>query len=546
MGLPLNKKAKSPPNGALFAFAEREGFGPPVPCGTTVFKTAAFDHSAISPAERKCKNIFVSHTKQHTQFFSVFILNLALQLSKMKKDFFLLLLSSLFLGSISAQNMEAYFDIARFQLTEGNPFIETYLSVNGNSVKFVSNPQGNYQGSVNISLQFTQNNEVKHYDNYTLLSPEVTDNNNISFNFIDQQRISLPAGSYQLELTIKDANSTSDAFHHLQEVELVTQNNHFSDIQLIESYSPTTDKNILSKSGYDLIPLVSNFYNKEKDKLHFYTEFYQEKDQKVLIQTSIRSQETGKTVNGLVSTRVKSGKLIPILKSLPVNNLPSGSYLVRTEARDQNNEQIAVKERLFFKASSVPSIAEINTEETFVSKINMDTMRLFIQYLYPIESPRESIYSANQLNMDSLVLMQRYLYKFWKDRDPFQPQAAWEHYLAIVERTNKEFKNGMAPGFRSDRGRVYLSYGTPNSRQQEFLPKRFEPFEVWHYYHIGSERNLKFIFMNKNRPNEYRLVYSDKQGEVTDVDWLHRFEEEYYNEGDKGNHSPWDYFDTPR
>tara|TARA_B110000495_G_scaffold201442_1_gene218891 strand:- start:795 stop:1052 length:258 start_codon:yes stop_codon:yes gene_type:complete len=29
--------------------AEREGFEPPVPFGTTVFKTAAFDHSAISP-----------------------------------------------------------------------------------------------------------------------------------------------------------------------------------------------------------------------------------------------------------------------------------------------------------------------------------------------------------------------------------------------------------------------------------------------------------------------------------------------------------------
>ncbi len=30
-------------------FAEEEGFEPPVPCGTTVFKTAAFDHSAIPP-----------------------------------------------------------------------------------------------------------------------------------------------------------------------------------------------------------------------------------------------------------------------------------------------------------------------------------------------------------------------------------------------------------------------------------------------------------------------------------------------------------------
>ena len=30
--------------------AEKEGFEPPVPFSTTVFKTAAFDHSAISPS----------------------------------------------------------------------------------------------------------------------------------------------------------------------------------------------------------------------------------------------------------------------------------------------------------------------------------------------------------------------------------------------------------------------------------------------------------------------------------------------------------------
>ncbi len=33
----------------FFKVAEREGFEPPVPFSTTVFKTAAFDHSAISP-----------------------------------------------------------------------------------------------------------------------------------------------------------------------------------------------------------------------------------------------------------------------------------------------------------------------------------------------------------------------------------------------------------------------------------------------------------------------------------------------------------------
>ena len=35
--------------------AEEEGFEPPVPCGTTVFKTAAFDHSAIPPGAKLVK-----------------------------------------------------------------------------------------------------------------------------------------------------------------------------------------------------------------------------------------------------------------------------------------------------------------------------------------------------------------------------------------------------------------------------------------------------------------------------------------------------------
>ena len=44
-------KSKSPVNLAIYRtlLAEREGFEPPVPLSTPVFKTGAFDHSAISP-----------------------------------------------------------------------------------------------------------------------------------------------------------------------------------------------------------------------------------------------------------------------------------------------------------------------------------------------------------------------------------------------------------------------------------------------------------------------------------------------------------------
>ena len=49
----MPQKAIKPAHSAGFQvfLAEREGFEPPVPLGTLVFKTSAFDHSAISPVE---------------------------------------------------------------------------------------------------------------------------------------------------------------------------------------------------------------------------------------------------------------------------------------------------------------------------------------------------------------------------------------------------------------------------------------------------------------------------------------------------------------
>ena len=41
------------------SLAEKEGFEPPDPCRSTVFKTAAIDHSAISPGAKLHIFLFV-------------------------------------------------------------------------------------------------------------------------------------------------------------------------------------------------------------------------------------------------------------------------------------------------------------------------------------------------------------------------------------------------------------------------------------------------------------------------------------------------------
>ena len=51
------------------ALAEREGFEPPVPLGTTVFKTVVIDHSTISPIRSDDYSlVFLSGCKGTTIF----------------------------------------------------------------------------------------------------------------------------------------------------------------------------------------------------------------------------------------------------------------------------------------------------------------------------------------------------------------------------------------------------------------------------------------------------------------------------------------------
>ena len=56
-------------SGSSFFFAEREGFEPPEPLSSTVFKTAAIDHSALSPRNRVQKYCFFLNCANNFEVF---------------------------------------------------------------------------------------------------------------------------------------------------------------------------------------------------------------------------------------------------------------------------------------------------------------------------------------------------------------------------------------------------------------------------------------------------------------------------------------------
>jgi len=73
------------------------------------------------------------------------------------------------------------------------------------------------------------------------------------------------------------------------------------------------------------------------------------------------------------------------------------------------------------------------------------------------------------------------------------------------------------PGWKSDRGRVYIMYGAPDDIERNVNAMDTYPYEIWRYNQY--EGGVLFVFLDKNNSGMYQLVHSTKEGELSDPNW---------------------------
>jgi GWxTD domain-containing protein len=452
----------------------------------------------------------------------------------MKKVIYLLTITLLAGTSFTqAQALKALFSYKTFYAPQNGPYIETYLAVNANSVIYKKNESGKFQGSIEIAVKYSDKDKVFHTDKYNLLSPEVEDTNHINFNFLDQQRVQLPNGTYKLEMVIRDRNADGKPYNLNQNISLEFYDHiiSFSDIELVDKYTKNESPGILTKSGYDLIPYVDNFYGPAINSFKFYAEIYNTDKvlgaNQYLISYYIQSYESKRVVETMRGFSKQNPEKVGVLiREIPIKDLPSGNYILVLEARNQQNELLATKE-VFFQRSNAPILSDQadfqqrDITNTFASYItSKDSLSEYILSLRPISSSLEITFEANQLNLADLKIMQQFFYDFWVKRSPINPEAAWMKYYAEVLRVNNDFGTKILKGHETERGRVYLQYGPPNTITKSYTETSAYPYEIWHYYKIGNQTNRKFVFYNRDLvTNDFSLLHSDAQGEVYDSQW---------------------------
>ena len=92
---------------------------------------------------------------------------------------------------------------------------------------------------------------------------------------------------------------------------------------------------------------------------------------------------------------------------------------------------------------------------------------------------------------------------FWKKKDPTpstEKNEAEEGYFARIDYTNRHF-GGLTPGWKTDRGRVYMIYGRPDDIEKHPFEIDQPSSEWWFYYSSG----LKFLFVDEHNLGKYEL-----------------------------------------
>ncbi|HEY5838513.1 MAG TPA: GWxTD domain-containing protein, partial [Pyrinomonadaceae bacterium] len=154
-------------------------------------------------------------------------------------------------------------------------------------------------------------------------------------------------------------------------------------------------------------------------------------------------------------------------------------------------------------------------------KVRPEPHKAFKQWLQEVEPiiRPEELNAWNKLRNDEE--REQFILEFWRLRDTDRDTEENEYREAYFERfayVNEHFTAGI-PGYKTDRGKIYLKYGKPDEIESHpsggsYQPPSHErfnatstyPFEKWWYRHIPGHNDVEIEFVDPAGTGEYRIA----------------------------------------
>ncbi len=455
--------------------------------------------------------------------------------SFLKSCLFLALALCLSEPLLSSEGLPINLEASQFLDASGKPYAEIYYSLQRGNLGIAESDEG-YSYQVVANLRIFKDDDLYVSEAWKIADTMADTSNTAGKQIIDLVRYYLDGpAEYRIELHCKDLNrhvidsvSTTLTARSLQGETI-----NVSDVELasIARRKSTASTKMFVKGGYEIVPNPTLVFGETTPALFYYFESYNLN--RHLAGGKYRclaylKDAAGNEIEGLGRghrTRRCSTDQGVEMGMLNVSNLASGQYLFSYGLADTAGNSFVLQDKRIYIYN--PSVAVANTvqagsgQEYMAELEPMSSKQLDDEYarmIYLVSKQDRAFYEQ----LTNVRAKRRYIAKVWNSKIGTEGLTGAMYRRAYLERADVAVQKWREPGkagWQTDRGRVFILYGSPTQIDRYPNTPENKPYEVWEFDHLQGQGGVKFVFADRYGFNKYELLHSDLRGELQDPNW---------------------------
>ena len=418
----------------------------------------------------------------------------------------------------SAGEIEFYFDTAGFRSSLGNVYQEFYYQLLLDQLSFTQVSE-QMVDSLLVQLVLAKGKETYYKESWT--KPIVSSIYQPTTGILlpDQIDLLCEPGNYTATLTLTEKSTGKKGIAALTFDAVKFPPNQFavSSVQFASEVSRDTTQSKFTKNGLMLLPNAARIYGNSLPMVIFYYEIYNSlpldlPGNNYTISYSIIAAN-GDTVRTLPkSTKKNQGEISVQVNAISTAGLGEGTFnLAVTIVNNHNHNQIS--KNISFKNVQMQAGSSLKSPvANIINEFNSEQLALHLRQVKYIIS-KSDFDLIGQLDE---VGKKNALIQFWAKHDPYpetMQNEFWENYMNRIKIANSRYSTGYTQGWNTDQGRILIKYGIPDDIERNPVSASDKPNEIWYYY---REKGFRFLFVDEQGFNSYRLVGSTHQDEPSD------------------------------
>lgn len=331
----------------------------------------------------------------------------------------------------------------------------------------------------------------------------------------------VPPGKYHVGVAVTDSVS-GRKFSSGADVEAWSEMPRASDLMLASRMRLATDSDSMPQLGERrwgntlVTPSLQLKLTPARTKAFYLLEAYTEARDSGSMQVTV----TDSAGTRLVASRPAAVALAPggsVLKGqLDLGGLPPGTYQMTVELTTGSWKESRSESFVMGELEQAAEVAQgQQTDAAFfgaMSEADLDAAAAPLVYLTTSDSLR--VWKSG-LTVEG---KRNFLTQFWAQRDPTPStpkNELREQFYNLISVANRQYREGgniASPGWKTDRGRVFVKYGRPADMLDRPTPSgKSPPYQVWRY---ASGRDTYYIFADRSGFGAYKLIATNNLRET--------------------------------